>query len=180
MNGHPIRAYDVKSLRRSIGFVTQETVLFHDTIRANIEIGLDAPLDDAALKDVLEMSHAATFVNRLPDGVDTVIGERGMEISGGQRQRLAFARALAQKPNILILDEPTSSLDSESEAEIQASLADLRGMLTLIIVAHRLATIRNANQIVVLDDGQLVGCGSHDDLFGRPGLYRSLVELQRL
>ena len=180
IDGQPIESYDVLSLRRRTAFVTQESVLFHDTIRGNIEMGLDAPLSDAKLRACLECSHCAEFVDRLPRGVETAIGERGMQISGGQRQRLVLARALAQDPEILILDEPTSALDSISEAEIQASLENLRGRITMIIIVHRLATIRNADSIVVLEDGEIVGMGTHDTLIDDHGPYRTLVELQRL
>jgi ABC-type multidrug transport system fused ATPase/permease subunit len=180
IDGEPLESYEIVSLRQRIAFVTQESVLFHDTVRANIEFGLDAPLGDAELRDCLVKSHCAEFVDRLPAGVDTIIGERGMQISGGQRQRLALARALAQKPEILILDEPTSALDSISEAAIQASLKSFHGEMTMLIVAHRLATIRDADLIVVLDEGEVVDMGTHDKLIDDRGPYRALVEMQLL
>jgi ABC-type multidrug transport system fused ATPase/permease subunit len=118
------------------------------------------------------------FVDAMPRGVDTVIGERGLQVSGGQRQRLAIARALAQDPDILILDEPTSSLDSLSEAEIQASLEGLRGTMTVVVIAHRLATIRNADLIFVLERGHVVDTGTHASLQREGGTYERLVAMQ--
>jgi ABC-type multidrug transport system fused ATPase/permease subunit len=176
----PIEDYEITSLRRRIGFLTQDPIFFNDTIRANIEIGLDQPLSDAKLRDCLVKSQSAEFVDRLPYGVDSVIGERGLRLSGGQRQRLAIARALAQDPDVLLLDEPTSALDSISEAKIQKSLEALHGTISIVIIAHRLTTIRNADFIVVLDDGRIVDTGTHASLMGNQGPYRTLVEMQYL
>jgi subfamily B ATP-binding cassette protein MsbA len=180
IDGRSIAEYELTSLRRRIGFVMQDPVFFHDTIRANIEIGLDAPLDERGLSDCLVKSHAAEFVNRLPRGADSKIGERGLQLSAGQRQRLAIARALAQDPDILILDEPTSALDSVSEAAIQASLEGLRGNITIVVIAHRLATIRNADVIVVLEGGRVVDVGTHASLRREGGTYERLVALQTI
>jgi subfamily B ATP-binding cassette protein MsbA len=180
IDGDPIESFELSSLRQRIAFVTQETVLFHASIRGNIEIGLAEPLSDAKLRECLEKSHCTEFVDRLPQGVETEIGERGMQLSGGQRQRLALARALAQDSEVLVLDEPTSALDSISEAAIQASLDALRGQMTVIVIAHRLATIRHADLIVVLDEGKVVGRGTHESLMANTGTYRDLVDMQRL
>jgi ABC-type multidrug transport system fused ATPase/permease subunit len=180
IDGRPIGEYELSSLRRRIGFVMQDPVFFHDSIRANIEIGLEAPLDERKLRNCLAKSHAAEFVDRLRDGVETKIGERGLQLSAGQRQRLAIARALAQDPDILILDEPTSALDSVSESAIQASLEDLRGEITIVVIAHRLATIRNADLIVVLEGGRVADIGTHATLRSEGGTYERLVELQTI
>jgi ABC-type multidrug transport system fused ATPase/permease subunit len=178
IDGLPIADYETTSLRRRIGFVTQDPIFFHDTVRANIEIGLESPLSDAKLQDCLIKSHSAEFVEAMGNGADTVIGERGLQLSGGQRQRLAIARALAQDPDILILDEPTSSLDSLSEAEIQASLEGLRGEMTVVVIAHRLTTIRNADLIFVLERGRIVDTGTHASLQRDSGTYERLVAMQ--
>jgi ABC-type multidrug transport system fused ATPase/permease subunit len=179
IDGCPATEFDVRSLRRKIGFVTQDNVFFNNTIRANIEAGLGRRLSDEKLKWCLEMSHAQEFIEQLPKGVETLVGERGQQLSGGQRQRLALARALAQEPEILILDEPTSALDSLSEQAIQNSLERLRSKLTILVIAHRLSTIRNADVIVVLSEGRIIGCGTHDSLYQRDGAYKDMVELQR-
>jgi subfamily B ATP-binding cassette protein MsbA len=178
LDGRDVREFDVKAYRRRLAMVGQDTLMFDDTIRRNLEFGIEGGLDAARLATLLEQAHCADFVAQLPDGLDTVVGERGIRLSGGQRQRLAFARALAAEPDILLLDEPTSALDSESEAAIQATLADLQGKVTIVVVAHRLATIRRCNRIVVIEGGQIAESGSHDELVARDGPYRRLFELQ--
>ncbi len=170
--------YELKSLRRGIAIVPQDSIFFDDTIRNNIIYGLQYPPNDEELIRILEESHCLGFVNELPSGMDTMIGDRGVRLSGGQRQRLSFARALAVRPQILVLDEPTSALDSESEAAIQASLQKLRGRITVIVIAHRLATIRHADAIAVLEKGGLVGYGSHDDLLEKSEIYQRLFAMQ--
>ena len=176
----PLRDFNLQSLRRRIAFVNQDPMMFHDTLRANIEIGLDRPLNEDELHNCLDQAHCLQFVADMLDGVDTVIGHGGFRLSGGQRQRLAIARALAQDPEILILDEPTSALDSISEAEVQAALDDLRGKLTTVIVAHRLSTVRDADKILVLESGKIVGSGIHKELLGTCPSYKKLVEIQNL
>ncbi|CAN0069603.1 unnamed protein product [Phaeothamnion confervicola] len=173
-----LRELSLPAYRRSVALVTQDTLMFDDTIRANLQFGIDRTLDEVRLRDVLEQAHCLEFVARLPAGLDTEVGERGVRLSGGQRQRLAFARALVQEPQMLILDEPTSALDSESEAAIQATLERLHGKVTTVVVAHRLATIRRCDSILVLEDGALVETGRHDELVQKGGAYARLFALQ--
>jgi len=180
IDGTPIREYTLKSLRRKIAFVTQDVAMFHDTVRANLCFGLSPEVPEEKIRDCLRKSQAAEFVDELSEGVDTVIGERGMRLSGGQRQRLSLARALIQDPEILILDEPTSALDSVSEAAIHAALKSLHGQVTIIVIAHRLATVRGADLILVMDEGQIVSQGTHADLCKQEGIYRTLAEMQHL
>ena len=179
-DGTPIDRFELTAWRRRIAYVTQESILFHDTVKNNICYGLGHVVPDTTIWRILEMSHAAEFVRSLPEGLDTMVGERGMRLSGGQRQRLAIARALIQEPDILLLDESTSALDSVSEAEIQASLEGLRGQITLIVIAHRLSTIRSADKIIILDRGRMVATGAHDRLLDECDEYRILVGGQRL
>lgn len=178
IDGQDLSCFDLRSLRRAISLVPQDPVFFDTSIRANIEYGLDSPLSQERLQALLDHAHCKEFVDALPQGVETLIGERGVRLSGGQRQRLAFARALASSPDILILDEPTSALDSESESALQATLASLHGTLTIIIIAHRLATIRQADHIFVMKDGTLAEAGRHDELAKRRSTYWHLFQLQ--
>jgi subfamily B ATP-binding cassette protein MsbA len=178
IDGIPIEEFELRSLRRRVAAVTQETVLFDDTVRANLEFGLDATPNDARLWQALADAHCDAFVRRLPSGLDTVVGDRATRLSGGQRQRLAIARALLLEPEILLLDEPTSALDSESEAAIQESLTELKGRITVVIVAHRLSTVVNADKIVVLDQGRVVAQGLHGELIAADTPYRRMFDLQ--
>jgi subfamily B ATP-binding cassette protein MsbA len=177
-DGRDIRDIALPSYRRRIEVVSQETVLFDDTIRANVNYGLVPPLDDAGVRAALKQAYCLEFVDGLAEGLDSRIGESGARLSGGQRQRLALARALAADPDILILDEPTSALDAESEAAIQRSLAELHGRTTIVVVAHRLSTIRRADTIVVIEKGRVADVGQHEDLLSRDGHYRQLFETQ--
>ena len=177
-DGVPAHEYDIRSLRRAIAFVTQDTILLDDTIRANLEFGLSHQLDEDTIARVLRLSHCDEFIDSLPRGVDTVIGERGTRLSGGQRQRLSFARALACDPDILVLDEPTSALDSESETFIQGTLESLRGQVTTVAIAHRLATIAQADLILMLESGRLIAQGSHGVLVRESDQYRRLFSTQ--
>lgn len=178
IDGRPLPEFDLDSFRRGLALVSQETVMFDDTIRANVNFGLAEPMDDAALWAVLRQAHCHEFVAEFDHGLDTMVGERGVRLSGGQRQRLSFARALAGKPKLLVLDEPTSALDSVSEDAIQATLRSLAGTMTIIVIAHRLATIRQADKICVFEDGQVIEEGSHDDLIAADGHYAGLFQRQ--
>ena len=177
IDGQDIRRSTLGSLRGQIGVVTQQTILFNDTVRHNVAYGrLDAGEDEIVA--ALKAAHAHDFVMALPQGLETVIGEQGVRLSGGERQRLAIARALLKDPPILILDEATSSLDSESEREVQQALDRLITGRTTLVIAHRLSTVRNADRIVVLDEGRIVETGPHTDLLQKDGLYRRLYEMQ--
>lgn len=178
VDGRDIRDYDLESYRTRISLVQQEPLMFDDTIRGNMNFGLSEPLTEAEARDLLRRAHCLDFVDTLSDGVDTRIGERAVRISGGQRQRLALARALASRPALLLLDEPTSALDSVSEQAIQQTLRELHGQVTVIVVAHRLSTIIDADRIVVLQDGHVMAEGTHDTLLNNGGVYRDLFKAQ--
>ena len=177
IDGRNLSEHDLRSYRRFISVVPQESVLFEGTVRDNVTYGLGS-VSDAKLDQALEAANASAFVSELPDGVDTLVGERGARISGGQKQRLAIARALIRNPRILILDEATSALDSQSEQSIQIALDSLMRERTTFVVAHRLSTVRKADQILVLDKGKLVETGSHQQLVNADGLYQRLYEAQ--
>ena len=177
VDGHDVRDVTVSSLRSQIGIVTQDTVLFNDTVRNNISYGQP----HVAMKEVEGAARAALahdFIQALPAGYDTVIGERGVRLSGGERQRLAIARALLKNAPVLILDEATSALDSESEALVQSALHNLMSGRTVLVIAHRLSTVRRADRIVVIENGTIADIGRHEDLMSKLGTYRRLYELQ--
>lgn len=172
-----IRKIKITSLRSLMGIVTQETILFNDTIRNNIAYGMK----EIGLEKIIEASQAANahdFINEMERGYDTIIGDRGVKLSGGERQRLSIARALLKNPPILILDEATSSLDTQSELLVQQAIERLMKGRTSIVIAHRLSTIKNANKIIVINNGEIVEQGSHDQLIGQDGLYKKLYNMQ--
>ncbi|MCX7819599.1 MAG: ABC transporter ATP-binding protein/permease [Kiritimatiellae bacterium] len=177
LNGRDVRSFTLRSLRAQIGLVTQETVLFNDTVEANIAYARpDTPFE--LIEHAARRAQAHEFILQLPQGYQTVIGERGVRLSGGQRQRIAIARAILRNPPILILDEATSSLDTENERLVQAALDELMVGRTVLIVAHRLSTIVGADEIVVMENGRIVEQGTHAELLGRGGVYRRLYEQQ--
>ncbi len=177
MDGVPLTRLTRRSLRGLMGVVSQDTVLLNDTVLANIAYGSPGATRDA-VEAAAEAANAAGFVRQLPDGLDTMLGERGTRLSGGQRQRIAIARALLRDPPILILDEATSALDTESERLVQQAIERLMRRRTVLVIAHRLATVRDADEIVVLDAGRVVQRGSHEELYRAGGLYRRLHDLQ--
>ena len=177
VDGRDVRALTQASLRAHIGIVPQETLLFGGTIRENIRYGrLDA--SEAEIVAAAQAANAHDFIVQMPDGYDTIVGERGVRLSGGQRQRVAIARAILKDPRILLLDEATSSLDSESERLVQDALERLMQGRTTVIIAHRLSTTKIAHRIAVLDQGEIVELGTHDELMRRDGLYAKLYSMQ--
>ncbi|CAN5821967.1 ABC transporter transmembrane domain-containing protein [soil metagenome] len=178
VDGTDLREYNLASLRQNIGIVPQEVLLFGGTIRENIAYGRPGAADPEIVEAAVK-ANAFSFISSFPEGLDTVVGERGVKLSGGQRQRIAIARAILKDPSILILDEATSSLDSESEKLVQEAMDELMKDRTTIIIAHRLATIRKADKILVIDNGRIAEQGSHDDLsLQDQGLYAHLLKLQ--
>ncbi len=178
IDGVDLRDIEVKALRDMIGIVTQETILFNDTVRNNIAYGLD----DCSMESIVAAAKAANahrFITQMPDGYESRIGERGVKISGGERQRLALARAILKNPPILILDEATSALDTESEILVQEAIERLMAGRTSIVIAHRLSTVQHADRIVVIEGGRVVESGKHTDLLKqRGGLYKKLFDMQ--
>lgn len=179
VDGVDIREYTLVSWRKAIGLVSQETVLFNTTIKANIAYG-QPEVDEDRLRACARAAFAEEFILQFPEGYDTVVGEGGVKLSGGQRQRLAVARALYKDPPILILDEATSALDAEAEALVQRALENLMKGRTTLVIAHRLATVRNADWIAVMEGGKVVEEGNHRQLLAKGGLYSRLAELQGL
>lgn len=177
IDGTDIRELKLASLRRQLGVVTQETVLFHDTVRANIAYALPHATQEA-VERAARAANAHEFIEQMPQGYDTILGERGTRLSGGQRQRIAIARAILRDPPILIFDEATSALDSESERLVQEAIEHLLEGRTVFVIAHRLSTVINADQILVMEGGRIVERGTHDGLLAAGGLYRKLYRLQ--
>ena len=177
IDGIDIRELPLPTLRRSVSCVMQDIFLFSDTIDGNIRLGAREKITTAQVRSALNQSRASEFVDRMEDKENTVIGERGVGLSGGQKQRITIARALARKTPVLVLDDSTSALDTETEQEIQQVLADLSGM-TKIIIAHRISAVRKADKIIVLDKGRLVEEGNHEELMAKGGLYKETFDSQ--
>jgi subfamily B ATP-binding cassette protein MsbA len=177
LDGVDLRDLRVRDLRALMGIVTQETILFHDTVRGNIAYGVE-DATDAEVEAAARLAHAHDFIAELPAGYDTVLGERGTRLSGGQRQRIAIARALLRNPPLLILDEATSALDGESERQVQHAIDSALEERTVLVIVHRLSTVRRADLILVLEGGRIVQRGTHEELLAEGGLYRHLYQLQ--
>ena len=179
IDGVSIHDYKQDSLRSAMSLVSQETVLFNDTIKSNIMLGRRDATDEEVV-EACKVANAHNFIMESPEGYDTNIGDRGTKLSGGQRQRLSIARAVLKNPDILILDEATSALDTESEKLVQDALNKLLKGRTSVVIAHRLSTIQNADKIIVVDEGQIVEQGRHEELIAKGGVYARLIELQSL
>lgn len=178
IDGKSIKDYEIESLRKQMGVVTQESILFNDTIFNNIAFGSPHATEEAVMQ-AAKIANAHDFIMQAENGYQTLIGERGSKLSGGQRQRLSIARAVLKNPPILILDEATSALDSESEKLVQEALFNLMKNRTSLVIAHRLSTIQHADEILVIQQGQIVERGTHENLNSQNGLYRKLVDIQR-
>jgi ATP-binding cassette subfamily B protein len=177
IDGDDLRDVGLTSIRQSIGYVSQETFLFYGTVRENIAYGTFDATDDE-IRAAAKAAEADGFIRNLPEGYETMVGERGVKLSGGQRQRIAIARAILKDPAVLVLDEATSDVDTETELLIQRSLSDLTADRTTFAIAHRLSTIKDADTILVLEDGQIVERGSHEELLAENGLYANLWAVQ--
>lgn len=177
IDGEDIRKLTKHSLRNLMGLVTQDSILFNDTIKNNVRLGKEDATDEEVLK-ALEIANAWEFVKDLPEGMDTNIGDSGNKLSGGQKQRLSIARAVLKNPPIMILDEATSALDTESERLVQVALENMMKNRTSIVIAHRLSTIQNADEIIVMQKGQIVEQGKHQELLDKKGVYNNLVSMQ--
>jgi subfamily B ATP-binding cassette protein MsbA len=176
LDGVDVREYRLADLRNQISVVSQEVVLFNDTIRNNISFGSEAT--PAAVEEAARAAYVMEFVDELPEGLETVVGDRGALLSGGQRQRIAIARALLKNSPLLILDEATAALDTQSERRIQAALEQLVRDRTTLVIAHRLSTVEHADRIIVMNEGQIIESGTHDELLAREGHYAQLHRMQ--
>ena len=173
IGGVNIKSVSLNELRKKIGVVPQDTVLFNDTLRYNLEYGKIGASEEE-IQSAIQMANLENLVSQLPEGLDTIVGERGLKLSGGEKQRVAIARTILKNPDILILDEATSSLDSKTEKEIQNSLNQIAKNRTTLVIAHRLSTIVDADQIIVLDKGLIIERGKHQDLLDKQGVYQTL------
>ena len=177
IDNEDIRNLTKHSLRDLMGLVTQDSILFNDTIRNNIKIGKQSATDEEII-EALKIANAWEFVKNLPNGIETNIGDSGNKLSGGQKQRLSIARAVLKNPPIMILDEATSALDTESERLVQVALENMMKNRTSIVIAHRLSTIQNADEIIVMQRGEIVEQGKHNELLEKNGTYKKLVDMQ--
>ena len=177
IDGVDIRDWDLHSLRNLMGLVTQDSILFNETIKNNLLIGKPNATDEEII-EALKVANAYEFVKDLPNGIETNIGDAGGKLSGGQKQRLSIARAVLKNPPIMILDEATSALDTESEKFVQVALENMMQNRTSIVIAHRLSTIQKADKIVVMQKGEIVEQGTHDELLAKNGTYSKLVMMQ--
>ena len=177
LDGHDVRTLTYGSLRGALGYVAQDVFLFHGSVRDNIAYGRPDATDEA-IEEAARLAEAHGFVLELPEGYATVVGERGVKLSGGQRQRLSIARAILRDPAVLLLDEATSAVDNETEAAIQRSLARVGEGRTVVVIAHRLSTVRDADRIWVLEAGGVAESGTHDELVASDGLYAALWRVQ--
>jgi ATP-binding cassette subfamily B protein len=178
IDGQDIRDVRQDSVRASIGIVPQDTVLFNDTIRYNIKYGR-MTASDAEIEEAARLAQIEPFIRRLPDGFKAMVGERGLKLSGGEKQRVAIARTILKNPPILLLDEATSALDTHTEREIQSALREVSRNRTTLVIAHRLSTVIDADQILVLDQGCIVERGRHEELLALNGAYAAMWNRQR-
>jgi len=178
IDGQNIRQVTQHSLRKNIGIVPQDTVLFNDTLFANVHYG-EPNADSEKVHHAFKMAHLSDFVARLPDGIDTIVGERGLKLSGGEKQRVAIARTILKNPRILVFDEATSSLDSQSEQAILTAIKEVAEHRTSLVIAHRLSTIVDADNIIVMQQGEIVEQGTHQGLLAQKGYYYTMWQLQQ-